>query len=79
MRSGIKDPLRELPDMHSVLNFVEAMWTEHMDEKQLQEFNRELYRVETLNADGEVKVIPSGFERDDEMASFDAFAQLAGD
>ncbi len=79
MRAGIKDPLRELPDMHAILDFVEVLWTEHMSAEQLAEFNRELYRVNTLNSEGELIAIPAGFERDDELAGFDAFSAMAGE
>lgn len=77
--SGIPDPLRQLPDMHAVLDVAEAIWTEHMDDKQYAQFCRDLYRQESFTPDGDLVEIPAGFEPDDEMASFDAFAALTGD
>ncbi|RJO72998.1 hypothetical protein D5S18_22055 [Nocardia panacis] len=65
--------------MHAVLDVAEVLWTEHMGEKELVAFNRDMYRIETLTAAGELAVVPAGFERDDEMADFDAFAQMAGE
>jgi hypothetical protein len=66
--------------MHAVLDFVEVLWTENMGEKELAEFNREMYREETIDTrSGELKVIPAGFAPEDELASFDAFAAMAGE
>lgn len=79
MRAGIKDPLRELPDMHAILDFVEVLWTEHMDAEQLEKFTRDMYREPTIDtASGELVAAPPGFEAEDELASFDAFAKMAG-
>jgi hypothetical protein len=66
--------------MHAVLDFVEVLWTENMGEKELAEFNREMYREETIDSQsGELKVIPAGFDPQEELASFDAFAALSGE
>lgn len=65
--------------MHAILDFVELLWTESMDAETLAQFNREMYRVDTLDSEGGLIAIPAGFERDDELASFDAFAQIAGE
>jgi hypothetical protein len=80
MMSGIRDPLRELPDMHSVLNFVEVLLPEYLEPDRLKELQREMYRQETIDTrSGELKVIPAGFDPQEELASFDAFAAMAGE
>lgn len=80
MMSGIRDPLRELPDMHSVLNFVEVLLPDYLEPEKLQELQRKMYRVETIDTkSGELMQAPAGFTAEDELASFDAFAAMAGD
>jgi hypothetical protein len=80
MRSGIVDPLRTLPDMHSVLNFVEVLLPDYLEPERLKELQREMYRRETIDTQsGELKAVPAGFTPEDELASFDAFAAIAGD
>ncbi|WP_420847579.1 DUF7240 domain-containing protein [Nocardia cerradoensis] len=77
IKSGIPDPLRQLPDMHAVLDFVEVLWTESMDAKELEEWHREMYREETIDMEsGELKAVPAGFDAADELAGFDAFAAM---
>lgn len=73
-----------LPDMSAILDVAEVIATEHMDSEQLADWNRALYppdpvaRPGTLAEDGTVLVPPPGFDAEDEMAGFEAFAKMAG-
>lgn len=65
--------------MHAVLDVAEYLWTEHMDSEQLDQFNRDMYRQDTIDqVSGEVIVAPAGFDAEDELAGFDAFEKMAG-
>lgn len=84
--SGIPDPLRQLPDMHALLDVAEVLITEHMTAEQLSQYYRDTYppargdwaRPGAVGDDGEVLTPPPGFDAEDEMAAFDAFSKMAG-
>lgn len=65
--AGIADPLRMLPDMHAILDVAEFILTEHMDQKQLDRYNSDMYRPD-LDSD----VVPAGFDDASQRASFAA-------
>ncbi|MBB3040135.1 DUF7240 domain-containing protein [Hoyosella altamirensis] len=64
---GIHDPLRDLPDMHSLLNYVELILVQSCsDEKERDKLMFDLYRPEKGQT-------APGFTPKDQLASFDAF------
>ncbi|WP_280332010.1 DUF7240 domain-containing protein [Nocardia wallacei] len=69
--AGIPDPLRQLPDMHAILDVAEVLITQHMTQEQLDRHNNALYRPETT-AEGMPVVAPRGFEVDEQLSAFDA-------
>lgn len=75
MLAGITDPLNDLPDMHAVIDVVEALVIEGKANEggdAVQRFFFDLYKPEA----GEK---PAGFDEDDQMAAFDAFAGGLGE
>lgn len=72
--SGIANPLRQLPSMHSILDVAEFMIVEHMDTKQRDRYYSEAYRPD-LNSD----VVPAGFDDASQRASFAAMMAAADD
>lgn len=75
MMSGMTDPLAQLPDLHAVLDIAEAFIIESKANEggdAVQRFLFDLYKPDT----GEE---PDGFDGDDQMAAFDAFAGGLGD
>lgn len=74
--SGIADPLRQLPDMHAVLDVVEVLLTEAMTREELSTYYRDMYADNTpVSATSSA---PAGFTREEQKASFDAFRSFAG-
>lgn len=69
--AGIPDPLRQLPDMHAILDVAEVLITQHMTQEQLDRHNNALYRPETT-AEGMPVVAPSGFNVEEQLSAFDA-------
>lgn len=73
--SGIPDPLRQLPDMHAILDVVEVILLDSAHTREDRDrLNTTLYRP-SLEDD----TPPPGFEVAEQQASFAAFAALAGD
>lgn len=69
--TGIPDPLRQLPDLHAVLDVVEAAILEPMDRAEAGKFRFQLYRPDPSEK-------PKGFDEDDQLAAFAAFEAVAG-
>ena len=67
--AGIADPLRQLPDMHAILDVAEFILTEHMDQNQLDRYNSDMYRPALTD-----NFVPAGFDQASQMAAFTAFA-----
>lgn len=83
--SGIPDPLRQLPDMHAVLDVAEAILTEPMTGDELSSYYRDMYAFSApvssaaSAADASAaEVDPPGFTAAEQQASFDAFKAFAG-
>ena len=77
MLAGIADPLNDLPDLHALLDVAEVLMLESLDEKDRDKLLNQLYAPDfTPNGDG-YKAAPAGFDEEDQMASFDAFAAVA--
>lgn len=69
--AGIADPLRQLPDMHAVLDVVEAAALESKTADEVGQFHFQLYRPDPSE-------IPKGFDEDDQLDAFAAFESVAG-
>jgi hypothetical protein len=70
--AGIPDPLRQLPDIHAILDVVEVMLMENQDKAQREKLLDGLYMPDLEDK-------PSGFEEEDTEDAFAAFAAVAGD
>jgi hypothetical protein len=66
IRAGIADPLKQLPDMHAILDVAEDIWTENMTTAERDKFYFGLYKPEP-------KAAPPGFSEEETMSSFAAF------
>nr|WP_280420631.1 hypothetical protein [Nocardia carnea] len=76
--AGIADPLRQLPDVHAILDVAEVLITENMDSKQLDEYNRQMYHsARVVSRDPAEAPDPEGFDVATEQASFSNFAKMA--
>ncbi|WP_428847273.1 DUF7240 domain-containing protein [Rhodococcus ruber] len=69
--AGIADPLRQLPDLHALLDVVEAVAGESMTRDELGQFHFQLYRPDPSEK-------PVGFEEDEQLDAFAAFEAVAG-
>lgn len=69
--AGITDPLRELPDLHALLDVVEASATEQMSTEERDKFNFQMYRPDPSEK-------PVGFDEDEQLDAFAAFEAVAG-
>lgn len=69
--AGHSDPLRSLPDLHSLLDVTEAMLVETMEKDDLAKFYQRMYMPEVGSL--EAGVVPAGFAPEEQLASFDAF------
>ncbi|BCK58387.1 DUF7240 domain-containing protein [Nocardia wallacei] len=76
--AGIPDPLRQLPDMHALLDVTEVLITQHMTQEQLDRYNNSMYRPETT-AEGTLVAAPRGFEPDEQLSAFDAAMAALGE
>jgi hypothetical protein len=81
--AGIPDPLRQLPDMHALLDVVEVIITEHMSPEQLDTYYERTYSYTTpdrvRNAEpGPDTAVPPEFSVAEQRSSFSNFARLAG-
>lgn len=75
VRSGIADPLLQLPSMHAILDVVEDMLKEGCNKKEEWErLERQLYRPDPLRP-GEA---PPGFSDEELEASFAEFEAAFG-
>lgn len=75
MLAGVADPLRQLPDLHAVLDIAENVIMEGKANEggdALQRYLFQTYKPEM----GEK---PQGFDEDDQLDSFGAFAEGLGD
>ena len=75
MLAGVADPLRQLPDLHAVLDIAENVIMEGKANEggdALQRYLFQTYKPEM----GEK---PQGFDKDDQLDSFSAFAEGLGD
>lgn len=75
MLAGVADPLRQLPDLHAVLDIAENVIMEGKANEggdALQRYLFQTYKPEM----GEK---PQGFDEDDQLDSFSAFAEGLGD
>jgi hypothetical protein len=66
--------MRQLPDLHAILDVAEAMIVEHMDQKQRDRYYTESYRPEL-----DSNVVPAGFDRASQLEAFKAFAAQGDD
>lgn len=71
MSAGIRDPINELPRLHSVLDYVEVLVTESMSSEDLEKYYFQMYAPELGNE-------PDGFSENDQFAAFDAFVGSMG-
>lgn len=69
--AGIPDPLRQLPDLHALLDLVEAMALESMTAEDRGKFHFQLYRPDPSEK-------PVGFEEEEQLDAFAAFEAVAG-
>lgn len=75
MLAGVADPLRQLPDLHAVLDIAENVILEGKANEggdALQRYLFQTYKPEM----GET---PRGFEEEDQLSAFDAFGGALGD
>lgn len=72
--AGIANPLRDLPDMHAILDVAEYMLTEHMDNKALDRFQFKLYRPSLDDP-----TPPKQFTAERQEQSFAAMEAMFGD
>ena len=63
--------MRELPDLHAVLDVVEASATESMSNEERAKFNFQMYRPDPNEK-------PVEFEEDEQLDAFAAFESVAG-
>jgi hypothetical protein len=68
--AGIADPLRQLPDLHALLDVVEQMLVEGKDEAGLAKLNNNLYAPA-------IDETPTGFDAADTLDAFGAFSAAA--
>lgn len=80
--SGIPDPLRQLPDMHAILDVAEVLMTESMSKDELEAWWRKAYRqsrpaITPSGTAPEERPDPPGFDVEDQQVSFAAFQKMA--
>lgn len=86
--AGITDPLRQLTDMHALLDVAEVIMTEQADRKALTEHNRRVYggvaaprpaaaRPRAAAIDPADMPDPPGFSAAEQRASWAAFHRHA--
>ncbi|QOV97143.1 DUF7240 domain-containing protein [Rhodococcus pyridinivorans] len=63
--------MRELPDLHALLDVVEASATESMSVEDRDKFNFQMYRPDPSEK-------PVGFDEDEQLDAFAAFESVAG-
>lgn len=72
LNSGLFDPLRQLPSMHTLLDVVEAMILEGMQsEEDRDKYYRRVY-TPPVGSMKRGRTPPPGWGRDDELDAFDA-------
>lgn len=68
--AGVTDPLRQLPDLHALLDAVEALLLEHADADAVNKHMTALYRPDPSEK-------PRNFTADDQLDAFAAFEAAA--
>lgn len=69
--AGIADPLRQLPDLHALLDVIEAMAVESKTQDEIGQFHFALYRPDPSEK-------PVGFDEGEQLDAFAAFEAVAG-
>lgn len=75
MLAGMADPLRQLPDIHALLDITENVIMEGKANEGGDALERWLFQTYKP----EVGQKPQGFEEEDQLAAFDAFGGALGD
>lgn len=75
MLAGVADPLRQLPDLHAVLDIAENVILEGKANEGGDALQRYLFQTYKP----EIGEKPQGFDDEDQLAAFDAFGGALGD
>lgn len=77
--AGIPDPLRQLPDLHAVLDVAEVLRTEALTRDELSDYYRQVYSTPVVAASTTTaSAATPGFSVEEQKASFNAFRSFAG-